>query len=119
MKSKAALFAAVSLSACSLTFAEEDGQSSRPPSERGTGQGVGEDARSDSPRRGRGRPERRQRERRGPRPKEIEAAPLDLGAPGIAWYGRLDDGLAEAKRSNRPIFFMSAASQCGGVPGVF
>ncbi len=31
----------------------------------------------------------------------------------------LEDGLAEAKRTNRPIFFMAVASQCGGVPGVF
>ncbi len=55
----------------------------------------------------------------GPRPTELGATPLDLGEPGIAWYGRLEDGKAEAKRSNRPILFMAAASQCGGVPGVF
>jgi hypothetical protein len=56
---------------------------------------------------------------RGARPTEIGAAPGDLGDPGIAWYGRMDLALAEAKRSNRPILFMAAASQCGGVPGVF
>lgn len=55
----------------------------------------------------------------GPRPDELGAAELDLGEPGIAWYPKLEDGLAEAKRSNRPILFMSVASQCGGVPGVF
>ena len=57
--------------------------------------------------------------RGGARPTEIGVSPADIGAPGIAWYGSLEVGLAEAKRSNRPIFFMSAASQCGGVPGVF
>jgi len=31
----------------------------------------------------------------------------------------LEDGISEAKRMNRPILFMAAASQCGGVPGVF
>lgn len=55
----------------------------------------------------------------GARPNELGAAPGELGSPGIAWYGRLDIALAEAKRSNRPIMFMSAASQCSGVPGVF
>lgn len=55
----------------------------------------------------------------GPRPEHLGASPLELGEPGIAWYGKLEDGLAEAKRMNRPILFMAAASQCGGVPGVF
>lgn len=40
-------------------------------------------------------------------------------APRIAWYGQLNDGLAEAKRSGRPIFFLSAAPQCEGVPGMW
>ncbi len=55
----------------------------------------------------------------GPRPEELGEAALDLGEPGIAWYPRLEDGLEEAARSNRPILFMAVASQCGGVPGVF
>jgi hypothetical protein len=55
----------------------------------------------------------------GPRPTELGASPLDLSEPGIAWYGRLDLAKKEAERSNRPILFMAAASQCGGVPGVF
>ncbi|MFT4638293.1 MAG: hypothetical protein ACI8T1_001612 [Verrucomicrobiales bacterium] len=55
----------------------------------------------------------------GPRPTDIAPSSLDLGEPGIAWYGRLDLALQEAKRSNRPILFMAAASQCNGVPGVF
>lgn len=42
-----------------------------------------------------------------------------IGASGIAWYTTWDTGLAEAKRSNRPILFMSAATVCSGVSGVF
>ena len=40
-------------------------------------------------------------------------------APGIAWYGVLQDGLDEAKRSGKPILFVTAAPQCGGVPGMW
>ena len=39
--------------------------------------------------------------------------------PSIAWYGTLKDGLAEAKRSGRPILFVSAAPQCLGVSGIW
>lgn len=39
--------------------------------------------------------------------------------PGIAWYGVLKDGLAEAKRTGKPILFITAAAQCGGVPGMW
>ena len=38
---------------------------------------------------------------------------------GIAWYGVLADGLDEAKRSGKPILFVTAAPQCGGVPGMW
>jgi len=55
----------------------------------------------------------------GPRPDDLGESDLALGEAAIAWYPRLEDGLAEAKRTNRPIIFMAAASQCGGVPGVF
>ena len=55
----------------------------------------------------------------GPRPEELGESDLDIGEAAIAWYPRLKDGLAEAKRTNRPIIFMAVASQCGGVPGVF
>ncbi|NCG27339.1 MAG: hypothetical protein GWP42_07340 [Verrucomicrobiales bacterium] len=55
----------------------------------------------------------------GPRPNDLGESLLDLGEPGIAWYPRLEDGITEAKRMNRPILFMAVASQCGGVPGVF
>lgn len=40
-------------------------------------------------------------------------------APRIAWYGKLSDGLAEAKRSSRPILLVSAAPHCLGVPGTW
>ncbi len=45
--------------------------------------------------------------------------PQAVGDAGVAWYTTWDTGLAEAKRSNRPIFFMSAATTCSGVSGVF
>lgn len=37
----------------------------------------------------------------------------------IAWYGDLETGLAEAKRSGRPILLVSGAPQCLGIPGVW
>lgn len=39
--------------------------------------------------------------------------------PRIAWYGNLANGLAEAKRSGRPILLISGAPACLGVPGVW
>ena len=56
---------------------------------------------------------------RGPRPHELDESPADIGSSGFVWYPILEDGLAEAKRSNRPILFMAVASQCGGISGVF
>ena len=38
---------------------------------------------------------------------------------GIAWYGVLTEGMAEAKRTGKPILFITAAPQCGGVPGMW
>ena len=56
--------------------------------------------------------------RGGPRPNEVyenaEAAPAR-----IAWYATLDSALAEAKRSQRPILFTSAAPNCTGVSGIW
>ncbi len=49
----------------------------------------------------------------------VEQNPQAVGDAGVAWYVTWETGLAEAKRSNRPIFFMSAAAQCSGVSGVF
>lgn len=55
----------------------------------------------------------------GPRPHELGASPLDIGEPGIAWYTTWETGESEAKRSNRPIMFVAAATQCRGISGVF
>jgi hypothetical protein len=55
----------------------------------------------------------------GPRPDDLGASPQAIGTPGVAWYTTWDTALAEAKRSNRPIFFMAAAATCRGVSGVF
>lgn len=49
----------------------------------------------------------------------IGASPQPVGEAGIMWYTTWDTALAEAKRSNRPIFFMAAAATCNGIPGVF
>ena len=38
---------------------------------------------------------------------------------GIAWYGVLKDGLAEARRTGKPILLITAAAQCNGVPGMW
>lgn len=43
----------------------------------------------------------------------------EADASRIAWYATLESGLAEAKRSNRPILFTSAAPQCLGVSGIW
>lgn len=37
----------------------------------------------------------------------------------IAWFGTWQQGLAEAKRTGRPILLMAATPQCHGVPGVW
>ncbi len=56
---------------------------------------------------------------RGPRPEQLGESEADLGSSGIVWYPILDDGLAEARRTGKPILFMSASSSCAGIPGVF
>ena len=38
---------------------------------------------------------------------------------GITWYGVLQDGLDEAKRTGKPILFITAAAQCGSLPGMW
>lgn len=35
----------------------------------------------------------------------------------LAWYGTLDSAMAEAKRTERPIFLVAARPECRGVPG--
>ena len=55
----------------------------------------------------------------GSRLRAVGKNPQAVGDAGVNWYVTWETGLAEAKRSNRPIFFMSAAAQCSGVSGVF
>jgi hypothetical protein len=55
----------------------------------------------------------------GSRLRAVEKNPQAVGDAGVAWYVTWETGLAEAKRTNRPIFFMSAATQCSGISGVF
>jgi len=58
-------------------------------------------------------------EARGPNPSDITSSPQEIGSAGVAWYTTWENGLAEAKRSQRPIFFMVAAAQCSGISGIF
>ena len=37
----------------------------------------------------------------------------------IAWHANLEKGLALAKQINRPVFLVSGAADCLGVPGVW
>jgi hypothetical protein len=55
---------------------------------------------------GRGRP---------PGPGLVEPAKGDR----IAWFGTWEAGLAEAQRTQRPIFLVSAAPHCHNVPGIW
>ncbi len=55
----------------------------------------------------------------GNRLRVVGKNPQAVGEAGVNWYVTWETGLAEAKRSNRPIFFMSAATQCSGISGVF
>mgnify|MGYP004268969097 CR=1 FL=1 len=55
----------------------------------------------------------------GPRPDDLGASPQAVGEAGVAWYTTWETALDEAKRSNRPIFFMAAAATCSGISGVF
>lgn len=56
---------------------------------------------------------------KGPRPIDLGAVELPIGAEGVVWYTTWDSAKKEAKRSNRPIFFMAAAYQCGNISGTF
>ena len=48
-----------------------------------------------------------------------QSAPLVAQDERNAWYTTLDDALAEAKRTNRPLLVQSAAPACHGVPGLW
>ncbi len=38
---------------------------------------------------------------------------------GIQWFATLKTGLAEARKTGRPVLFVAAAPHCGGVPGIW
>lgn len=46
-------------------------------------------------------------------------APAPAAPDSVAWFGTWQQGLAEAKRTGRPILLMAATPQCHGVPGVW
>jgi hypothetical protein len=50
---------------------------------------------------------------------QVGTSDLDIGEAGIAWYSTWETAKAEGIRSGRPIMFVAAATQCGGVSGVF
>ena len=56
---------------------------------------------------------------RGAKPSELGAIKLPIGSEAVIWYSTWETALTEAKRSNRPIFYMAAAHQCGSVSGTF
>lgn len=61
-----------------------------------------------------GPPPGRGGDRHGPLPT-VEAP----SGPGIAWFGTWAEARDEARRTGRPILFMSAAPQCHLVPGTW
>ena len=77
----------------------------------------------DRPRPEQPQPDRPQPDRPQPDRPQREQGPLEVHAPpataGVAWFGTWEGALAEARRTARPILFMSAAPQCQGVPGVW
>ena len=40
-------------------------------------------------------------------------------AAGIVWYATLESGLAEARRTGKPILLMSAAPHCRNISGMW
>jgi hypothetical protein len=40
-------------------------------------------------------------------------------APRIQWFGTLEQGLAEAERTGRPILLSAASPSCDRVPGMW
>ena len=58
--------------------------------------------------------------RGGARKQEpVGLSQLRIGEEGVVWYATWEGALAEAQRSQRPIFFMAAACQASSVSGVF
>ena len=57
-------------------------------------------------------------EEKGGKEKPPAAETTKNDAP-IAWFATLSRGLAEAKRTGKPILFVSAAPHCAGVSGMW
>ena len=47
------------------------------------------------------------------------SGPVPSAQGGIVWYGTLRAGVAEARRTNRPILLISAAPHCHNVSGIW
>jgi len=50
-------------------------------------------------------------------PAQTTAVQEQAAPARIQWFGNLEQGLAEAKRTNRPILMTAAAPFCGGIAG--
>jgi hypothetical protein len=53
------------------------------------------------------------------RPPSNDSQVNSSKAGGIQWFATLDRGLAEAKRTGKPILYVSAAPHCGGISGIW
>jgi hypothetical protein len=58
-------------------------------------------------------------EDRQPMPRPTEAEQAASEGPAIQWFATWESGLAEARRTERPILLVAAAPHCGGVPGIW
>lgn len=53
-------------------------------------------------------------------PTATPAAPHAAAVPaGVNWFTDLRAGLAEAKRTGRPVMLLAATPSCGGIPGTW
>ncbi len=52
-------------------------------------------------------------------PETRTTSPATGKEPAIQWYATLERGLAEAKRTNKPILFVTGAPHCSGVSGMW
>jgi hypothetical protein len=100
-----------------------------PPGGKGKGKRPPKNDDEDRPPKGKGkRPPKDDDDDRTPKGKrppkkdddsKSQAAVKQGAAGGIAWFATWHDGLAEAKRTGKPIFLISAAPHCAGVSGIW
>ena len=50
---------------------------------------------------------------------DATVAASDKSTPAIQWFGTWEQGVAEAKRTGRPILLTAAAPQCRGISGMW